>query len=90
MGENPAISLRPSRQAPPLIVYEYPLHERIRTLLRLEDLFERARHFLASENPLEHHIALLTLFEILVAVLQAYVFSLLTAVYVQLALNDEH
>ncbi|WP_370544456.1 F0F1 ATP synthase subunit A [Frondihabitans sp. VKM Ac-2883] len=31
-----------------------------------------------------------TLFEILVAVLQAYVFSLLTAVYVQLALNDEH
>ncbi|ROQ41290.1 ATP synthase F0 subcomplex A subunit [Frondihabitans sp. PhB188] len=31
-----------------------------------------------------------TLFEILVAVLQAYVFSLLTAVYAQLALNDEH
>ncbi|ARC57194.1 ATP synthase subunit a [Frondihabitans sp. 762G35] len=31
-----------------------------------------------------------TLFEIFVAILQAYVFSLLTAVYVQLALNDEH
>lgn len=31
-----------------------------------------------------------TLFEIFVAVLQAYVFSLLTAVYAQLALNDEH
>ncbi|WP_425552889.1 F0F1 ATP synthase subunit A [Frondihabitans peucedani] len=31
-----------------------------------------------------------TLFEIFVGVLQAYVFSLLTAVYVQLALNDEH
>ncbi|PRI10118.1 F0F1 ATP synthase subunit A [Leucobacter massiliensis] len=31
-----------------------------------------------------------TLFEILVAVLQAYVFTLLTAVYVQLALAEEH
>jgi F-type H+-transporting ATPase subunit a len=32
----------------------------------------------------------LTLFELLVAVLQAYVFILLTAVYVQGALADEH
>ena len=31
-----------------------------------------------------------TLFEILVAVLQAYVFTLLTTVYLQLALADEH
>jgi len=31
-----------------------------------------------------------TLFEILVAVLQAYVFALLTTVYIQLALADEH
>ena len=31
-----------------------------------------------------------TLFELLVAVLQAYVFALLTAVYIQLALADEH
>lgn len=31
-----------------------------------------------------------TLFEILVAVLQAYVFTYLTAVYIQLALADEH
>ena len=31
-----------------------------------------------------------TLFEILVAVLQAYVFALLTAVYIQLALAEEH
>jgi F-type H+-transporting ATPase subunit a len=31
-----------------------------------------------------------TLFELLVAVLQAYIFSLLTAVYIQLALADEH
>ena len=31
-----------------------------------------------------------TLFEILVAFLQAYVFTLLTTVYIQLALADEH
>ena len=31
-----------------------------------------------------------TLFELLVATLQAYVFALLTAVYIQLALADEH
>lgn len=31
-----------------------------------------------------------TLFEILVALLQAYVFTLLTAVYTQLALAEEH
>jgi F-type H+-transporting ATPase subunit a len=31
-----------------------------------------------------------TLFEILVSVLQAYVFALLTAVYIQLAVAEEH
>jgi F-type H+-transporting ATPase subunit a len=31
-----------------------------------------------------------TVFEILVAVLQAYVFTLLTTVYIELALADEH
>jgi cell division protein ZapD len=48
-----------------LITYEYPLNERIRTLLRLEDLFERSRHFIARSDPPDHHVALLTLFEIL-------------------------
>ena len=48
-----------------MITYEYPLNERIRTLLRLEDLFERSRHFSARTDPLDHHVALLTLFEIL-------------------------
>lgn len=48
-----------------MIVYEYPLNERIRTLLRLEDLFERSRHFLAGKDPLEHHVALLGMFEIM-------------------------
>ena len=48
-----------------MITYEYPLNERIRTLLRLEDLFERSRHFIALVDPHDHHMALLTLFEIL-------------------------
>ena len=34
-----------------MITYEYPLNERIRTLLRLEDLFERSRHFIARTDP---------------------------------------
>ena len=48
-----------------MIVYEYPLSERIRTLLRLEDLFDKTRHFAAQEHPLEHHAALLAIFDIL-------------------------
>ena len=48
-----------------MIVYEYPLSERIRTLLRLEDLFDKTRHFAAQEHPLEHHSALLAIFDIL-------------------------
>jgi cell division protein ZapD len=48
-----------------LILYEYPLNERIRTLLRLEDLFIRFDHFADQSGPLEHHVALTTLFEIL-------------------------
>ncbi|UDG82803.1 cell division protein ZapD [Candidatus Vallotia lariciata] len=47
-----------------MILYEYPLNERIRTLLRLEDLFDRFTFFLAQEDPREHHVALTTLFEI--------------------------
>jgi len=48
-----------------VITYEYPFNERIRTLLRLEDLFDRASYFLARQDALDHHAALLTLFEIL-------------------------
>lgn len=48
-----------------MITYEYPLTERIRTLLRLEDLFGRARHFLERTDALEHHVTLVTLFEIM-------------------------
>ncbi len=47
-----------------MISYEYPLSERVRTLLRLEDLFERVDYFLHQNDPHEHHIALLSIFEI--------------------------
>lgn len=48
-----------------MITYEYPLSERIRTLLRLEDLYERAQHFASKSESQEHHMALLSMFEIL-------------------------
>jgi cell division protein ZapD len=48
-----------------LIVYEYPFNERIRTLLRLEDLYEKFLFFLQQEHPHQHHIALSTIFEML-------------------------
>ena len=46
-----------------MIQYEYPLSERIRTLLRLEDLFDRFDAYAATPTPHAHHAALLTLFE---------------------------
>jgi cell division protein ZapD len=47
-----------------VITYEYPLNERIRTLLRLEDLYDRVRYFLAVDDPHAHHACLTGLFEI--------------------------
>jgi cell division protein ZapD len=48
-----------------VIIYEYPLNERIRTLLRLEDLYDRASFFLGEEDPHGHHACLTSMFEIL-------------------------
>jgi len=48
-----------------VILYEDPLNERVRTLLRLEDLFDRLEYFASREHPLDHHVALGTLFEVL-------------------------
>jgi cell division protein ZapD len=48
-----------------VITYEYPLNERVRTLLRLEDLYERVHHFVAGEAPHDHHACLTGMFEIL-------------------------
>jgi cell division protein ZapD len=48
-----------------VIVYEHPLSERVRTLLRLEDLFDRIDYFVGKNDGEEHHVALLLIFEIL-------------------------
>ncbi len=47
-----------------MIHYEYPLSERIRTLLRLEDLFERFDAYANTQTAHSHQAALLSLFEI--------------------------
>jgi cell division protein ZapD len=47
-----------------VIRYEHPLNERIRTLMRLEDLYGRALFFAAATAPADHHAGLLALFEI--------------------------
>ncbi|MEO8299185.1 MAG: cell division protein ZapD [Burkholderiales bacterium] len=47
------------------IVYEYPFNESIRTLLRLEQLFQRLATLACRESALDHHLALVTLFEIM-------------------------
>lgn len=48
-----------------MITYEYPLNERVRTLLRLEDLFDRVAFFIEQDTPLDHQAGLIAIFEIL-------------------------
>ena len=48
-----------------MILYEYPFNEGIRTMLRLEHLFDRLGQLIVREAPLDHHFALATLFEII-------------------------
>ena len=48
-----------------MILYEYPFNESIRTMLRLEHLFDRLGQLIARETPVDHHYALATLFEVL-------------------------
>ncbi len=48
-----------------MIFYEYPLHERIRTYLRIEHLFKRLTELVARDSALDHHYALANIFEIM-------------------------
>ena len=48
-----------------MICYEHPLNERIRTLLRLEDLFNKIDFFSTKDTAIEHHASLVALFEVL-------------------------
>lgn len=48
-----------------MILYEYPFNERIRTYLRLEQLFRRLGELIPRSHALDHHFALTTIFEIM-------------------------
>jgi cell division protein ZapD len=48
-----------------VILYEYPFNERIRTYLRLEQLFRRLDLLISRDHPTDHHYALAALFEIM-------------------------
>ena len=61
----PAVSHQSALDTFIVISYDFPLNERIRTLLRLEDLYAKMAHFNASENAVDHHAALSALFEVL-------------------------
>ena len=45
--------------------YDYPFNERIRTLLRVEDLFAKVLHNVETGHEYNHHTALITLLQIL-------------------------
>lgn len=48
-----------------MILYEYPFNESIRTMLRLEHLFDRLGQLIGRDAPVDHHFALATIFEII-------------------------
>lgn len=48
-----------------MILYEYPFNERLRTYLRLEQLFRRLGELIPRPHALDHHFALVTIFEIM-------------------------
>jgi cell division protein ZapD len=54
-----------ARSTPTLILYEYPFNESIRTMLRLEHLFDRLGRLMPRDETVDHHYALATLFEIM-------------------------
>jgi cell division protein ZapD len=52
-------------QGKPLVLYEYPFNESIRTMLRLEHLFDRLGQLMSRDTAVDHHYALATIFEIM-------------------------
>ncbi|MCU0927698.1 MAG: cell division protein ZapD [Burkholderiaceae bacterium] len=48
-----------------MVLYEYPFNEGIRTMLRLEHLFDRLAQLVPRDPPLDHHFALATIFEVM-------------------------
>lgn len=45
--------------------YDYPFNERVRTLLRLEDLFAKIFYYLSGDHELNHHCTLIGIFQVL-------------------------
>lgn len=58
-------AMRSPQKPRSVILYEYPFNERLRTYLRLEQLFRRLGELMAREHPLDHHYALVTVFEVM-------------------------
>ena len=48
-----------------MILYEYPCNERVRSLLRVEHLFERLFFFAKGSDAHHHQISIATLFDLL-------------------------
>jgi len=48
-----------------VILYEYPCNERVRSLLRVEHLFDRLFFFARGTDPHHHHVCVATLFDLL-------------------------
>jgi cell division protein ZapD len=48
-----------------MLSYDYPFNERIRTFLRVEDLFAKVLYNIEASHEYQHHSALLTLLQIL-------------------------
>ena len=48
-----------------MVRYEYPFNESIRTMLRLEHLFDRLGQLMPRDAPVDHHFALATIFEVI-------------------------
>ena len=48
-----------------MVLYEYPFNESVRTMLRLEHLFDRLGQLLPRDAAVDHHFALVTMFEII-------------------------
>lgn len=48
-----------------MILYEYPFNERLRTYLRLEQLYRRLGELLTRAHSVDHHFSLITIFEIM-------------------------
>lgn len=48
-----------------MVLYEYPFNESIRTMLRLEHLFDRLGQLMIRDTVVDHHYGLATLFEIM-------------------------